>query len=114
MTASNDAHDALDAVFGALSDPTRRIMLERLAQGPCSIGEVSAPFDGSPPAISKHLRVLEASGLITRTRVGRITYCQLTRKPFAVASQWLAAHETFWEERFDALDAFLKEDPWPQ
>jgi DNA-binding transcriptional ArsR family regulator len=105
--------DTLDAVFGALADPTRRAMLEQLSHGPCSIGSLSGPFDMSAPAISKHLRVLERSGLITRSKAGRITYCRLTEKPFADARQWLHRHETFWEQQFDALDVFLKEGQWP-
>ena len=105
-------NDSLDAVFGALADPTRRAMLDQLARGPCSIGTLSEPFDVSPPAISKHLNVLERSGFIQRTRVGRITYCQLTRKPFAEASRWLAVHEAFWEQQFDALEEYLKEGKW--
>jgi DNA-binding transcriptional ArsR family regulator len=88
-------------------------MVEHLARGPCSIGMLSEPFDMSPPAISKHLRVLERSGLITRTKVGRITYCRLTRTAFAESKRWLAEHEAFWEQQFDALDDYLKEDQWP-
>src|SRR5262245_25596880 len=88
-------------------------MLEQLAREPCSIGILSAPFDISAPAVSKHLRVLERAGLITRMKVGRITHCQLTRKPFAEAGRWLAEHEAFWEQQFDALDAYLKEGQWP-
>ena len=94
MTASATA-DALGAVFGALADPTRRGILEQLAHGPRPIPALSEPFDMSAPAISKHLRVLEASGLITRTKVGRVTFCQLTRKPFAKAHEWLSQHQDF-------------------
>ena len=107
-----DTIDSLDAVFGALADPTRRAMLEQLARGTCSIGTLSEPFEISAPGISKHLRVLEQSGLITRTKIGRETYCQLTRKPFADAHQWLGEHQAFWEQQFDALEEYLKEDQW--
>jgi DNA-binding transcriptional ArsR family regulator len=108
------ASDVLGAVFGALADPTRRAMLERLSHGSCPIATLSEPHDISAPGISKHLRVLEESGLITRTRVGRITHCQLTRRPFADAHDWLERHAAFWEQQFDALAAYLKEAQCPQ
>jgi len=103
------ASDALGAVFGALADPTRRAMLERLSHGPSPIATLSEPHDISAPGISKHLRVLEESGLITRTRVGRITHCQLTRRPFADAHDWLERHAAFWEQQFDSLSEYLRE-----
>jgi DNA-binding transcriptional ArsR family regulator len=103
------ATDTLDAVFATLADPTRRAMLERLAQGPCPIVTLSEPHDISPPGISKHLRVLERSGLITRTKVGRITYCELTKQPFAAASDWLARHQGFWEQQLDSLADYLRD-----
>src|SRR5262245_44510793 len=102
-----EAIDTLDAVFAALADSTRRAMLERLSHGPCPIATLSEPHHISPPGISKHLRVLEQSGLITRTKVGRITYCQLTRQPFADATDWLARHEAFWEQQLDSLADYL-------
>jgi DNA-binding transcriptional ArsR family regulator len=105
--------DSLGAVFAALADPTRRAMLEQLARGALPIGKLSEPFDISAPGISKHLRVLEQSGLITRTRVGRITHCRLTERPFADASRWLAEHEAFWEQQFDSLAEYLQEAQCP-
>src|SRR5437870_12023301 len=98
-----NATQSLDAVFGALADPTRRAMVERLATGVCSVSDLGAPFDVSAPAISKHLRVLESAGLITRTKEGRITYCRLTISPLETAGHWLEHHRQFWEQQFDAL-----------
>ncbi len=88
---------ALDVVFGALSDPIRRAIIARLVHGPCSVGELGAPFAVSAPAISKHLAVLERSGLIARWKIGRVHYCRLVADPLADAASWIDRHRAFWE-----------------
>jgi DNA-binding transcriptional ArsR family regulator len=85
----------LDEIFAALSDPIRRGMIERLAQGPCSVTQLGAPYDVSAPAISKHLSVLERCGLIVRWKVGRVHYCRLTAAPLANAAAWIERHRDF-------------------
>lgn len=99
--------NALDAVFGALSDPIRRTMLTRLARGECSVTTLGEPFDISPPAISKHLRVLETSGLITRRKTGRVHYCRLRVDALHRAGDWIQKQGEFWEQQFDALAKYL-------
>lgn len=105
---------ALDRVFGALSDPVRRGILERLTRGPCSVTELGAPFPISPPAISRHLNVLEDSGLIERWKQGRTHYCRLLGDPLRVAGDWIEHQRAFWDRQFDALDTFLQkeDDTW--
>lgn len=98
----------LDDVFASLSDPTRRAILERLALGELSISELAFPFRMSLPAISKHLRVLEEAGLITRRKEGRIHYCRLRVEPLRSATDWLNRYRRFWEGQFDQLAEFLK------
>lgn len=102
--------DALDAVFGALSDPIRRTMLTRLARGECSVTALGEPFDVSPPAISKHLRVLETSGLITRRKTGRVHYCRLRVDALHRAGDWIEKQKAFWEQQFDALAKYLNQE----
>ena len=102
--------NALDAVFGALSDPIRRTMLTRLARGECSVTTLGEPFDVSPPAISKHLRVLETSGLITRRKTGRVHYCRLRVDALHRAGDWIQKQGEFWEQQFDALAKYLDEE----
>jgi DNA-binding transcriptional ArsR family regulator len=102
---NNDLH--LDATFAALADPTRRAILARLASGVASVAELAAPFDMSQPAISKHLRVLERAGLISRGRDAQRRPRRLEAKPLAQASAWLERYREFWEERFQQLDALL-------
>ncbi len=101
--------DQLDRVFGALSDATRRGMLSRLAQGEASITELAAPYAMSQPAISKHMRVLEKAGLITRTRRGREHIIRANPGPAEQAGGWIAYYARFWNRHFDAVDAYLKE-----
>jgi len=102
---------SLDSVFHALSDPTRRAMLQNLAMGPHTIGELAAPFNMSFAGASKHVKVLESAGLIRRTVVGRTHVCQLDAARLAAASEWLRFYERLWTEQFDALDAmFAAED----
>jgi len=100
----------LDSVFAALADPTRRAMIERLAGGECSVGDLSKPFDVSAPAISRHLRVLENAGLIERAKEGRVTYCRLSGDPLVTAKRWLDEHRGFWEQQLDALSAFVEQE----
>ena len=99
----------LDAVFSALSDPTRRAILERLARHDATVGELAAPFDVSLPAISKHLRVLENAGLLAREKRGRVHRCRFVPGPIVEATGWLGRYQRFWEERLDALEDYLRE-----
>ena len=101
---------ALDAVFGALSDPIRRTILARLARGECSVTALGKPFDVSPPAISKHLRVLETSGLITRRKAGRVHYCRLRMDALHRAGDWIEKQGAFWEQQFDSLAKYLDQE----
>jgi DNA-binding transcriptional ArsR family regulator len=100
---------SLDATFSALSDPTRRAILSRLAEGPASVTEIAAPFDISLPAVSKHLRVLEQAGLMRRQVEGRVHTCHLNAAPLREATGWLAAYRRFWEGQLDSLAQFLEE-----
>jgi DNA-binding transcriptional ArsR family regulator len=99
----------LDSTFGALSDPTRRAILERLSEGDASVSELAEPFEVSLPAISKHLRVLEGAGLLTQEKQGRVRRCQLVAEPMHDAIEWIARYGQFWEGRFDALDQYLRQ-----
>jgi len=100
----------LDAVFGALSDPIRRTILARLAHGECSVTTLSEPFAVSAPAITKHLRVLESSGLITRRKEGRVNYCSLNEASLREADDWIQQQRAFWEQQLDALEKFLEKE----
>jgi DNA-binding transcriptional ArsR family regulator len=99
--------DALDAVFSALANPTRRAILARLARGEASVGELAEPFDMTQPAVSRHLKVLEEAGLISRTRDAQRRPCHLEAAPMAEAAAWLEQYREFWEGRFQRLDALL-------
>lgn len=99
----------LDATFFALADPTRRAILARLASGEASVAELAEPFDMTQPAVSKHLRVLERAGLITRGRDAQRRPSRLEAKPLEDAAEWLEHYRTFWEGRFQRLDALLDE-----
>lgn len=99
----------LDATFAALADPTRRAILARLASGEASVAELSKPFAMSQPAISKHLKVLERAGLISRGRDAQRRPRRLDAKPLADASEWLEGYRQFWENSFQRLDALLDE-----
>ena len=101
--------DQLDAVFSALADPTRRAILERLAQGEASVTELAEPFEMSLPAISKHLKVLENAGLITRGREAQWRPCRLDAGPLKEVSDWVEHYRRFWDESLDRLDAYLRE-----
>jgi DNA-binding transcriptional ArsR family regulator len=99
----------LDATFAALADPTRRAILARLAKGDLSVMKLAAPFDMSQPAISKHLKVLERAGLVSRGRDAQRRPCRLEAKPLAEANGWLEGYRKFWEGNFQRLDALLEE-----
>ena len=101
--------DTLDFTFAALSDPTRRAILRRLATGERTVTELAEPFRISLPAISKHLRVLEKAGLLAQEKDGRIHRCRIVAKPLQDASGWIAHYRAFWEESFDRLDGYLYE-----
>jgi len=103
----NSSPVPLDRVFGALADPTRRAILERLARGEVAVTELAAPFSTSLPAISKHLRVLEGAGLIVRRTAGRRRICKIEPTAMDSAAEWIAYYSRFWNERLDALDEYL-------
>ena len=99
----------LDATFAALADPTRRAILTRLASGEASVMELARPFAMSQPAISKHLKVLERAGLISRGRDAQRRPCRIEAKPLAEADEWLEGYRQFWEGSFERLDDLLDE-----
>lgn len=101
--------EALDATFTALADPTRRAILTRLAEGEASVTELGRPFALSQPAVSRHLRVLERAGLITRGRRAQLRPRQLQAAPLKHAVDWLERYRQFWDERFDRLAGLLEE-----
>jgi DNA-binding transcriptional ArsR family regulator len=101
--------DQLSNTFAALADPTRRALLARLTQGEASVNELAKPFQMSLPAISKHLKVLERSGLIIRGKEAQWRPCKLRAQPLKEANLWMEHYRRFWEESFDRLDDYLKE-----
>ena len=103
------APDRLDATFAALADPTRRAILARLAGGEASVTELAAPFAMSQPAVSRHLKVLEQAGLISRGRDAQRRPRRLVAQPLAEASAWLERYRRFWESRYQHLDSLLEE-----
>jgi DNA-binding transcriptional ArsR family regulator len=104
MTSSTQ----LDATFAALADPTRRAILARLADGEVSVSELAAPFAMSLPAVTKHLKVLETAGLITRGRHAQWRPCRLQAAPLRDATSWLETYRRHWDERLDRLDGYLQ------
>jgi DNA-binding transcriptional ArsR family regulator len=102
------ATDHLSVIFGALADPTRRAILARLADGEATVNELAAPFQMTLPAISKHLKVLEKAGLISRGREAQWRPCKLEAEPLRDAADWVNRYREFWESSFDKLDAHLK------
>ena len=102
------AADTLSITLSALADPTRRAILERLADGAATVKELSAPFKISGPAISKHLRVLERAGLIARGREAQWRPCRLEAAPLEEVAEWAEGYRRFWEESYDRLDEYLK------
>jgi DNA-binding transcriptional ArsR family regulator len=101
--------DTLSSTFAALADPTRRAILARLAEGPATVKELSAPFAMSGPAVSKHLRVLERAGLIARGREAQWRPCRLEPTPIKEIAEWAETYRRFWEARFDRLDDYLQQ-----
>src|SRR5271156_6321694 len=100
--------DPLDATFAALADPTRRAILARLATGEANVTELGRPFDMSQPAISKHLRVLERAGLISRSRDAQSRPCRLEVRRLKEATEWMERYRRFWDESFDRLEGYLQ------
>ena len=107
MPAAVTRADPLSTVFAALADPTRRAILARLSRGEASVGELAAPFSMSQPAISKHLKVLERAGLITRGRAAQWRPCKLEAAPLRQANEWLEYYAAFWSDSFDRLKALV-------
>jgi DNA-binding transcriptional ArsR family regulator len=101
--------DDLSVVFSALADPTRRSILMRLMQGDASVAELAEPFAMSQPAVSKHLKVLEGAGLISRRSVSTSRYSHLEAQPLKEANEWMQRYKAFWNESFDRLDVALAE-----
>jgi DNA-binding transcriptional ArsR family regulator len=105
--------DPLDLTFAALADPTRRAMLARLVSGEATVNELAEPFALSQPAISKHLKVLERAGLISRSRAAQTRPCRLEAARLQDVAQWVAPYRALWEDSFDRLDAFLQSTSTP-
>jgi DNA-binding transcriptional ArsR family regulator len=99
--------DHLDAVFGALADPTRRAILARLTEGDLTVAQLAAPFTMSQPAISRHLKVLEGAGLISRSRRATSRLSHLEAEPLRQATEWLVGYRDYWEESYERLDELL-------
>ena len=102
------ATDQLSVVFGALADPTRRAILARLAEGEATVNQLAEPFDLSLPAVSKHLKVLERAGLISRGREAQWRPCRLEAESLREAGEWVDRYRQFWESSYDKLDAHLQ------
>jgi Predicted transcriptional regulators len=98
----------LDLTFAALSDPTRRAILSRLARGEASVSQIAEPFDMTLPAISKHLKVLQRAGLISQSRDAQWRPCRLEAKPLKKAWDWIEEYREYWEQSFDRLDDYLE------
>jgi DNA-binding transcriptional ArsR family regulator len=98
---------ALNAMFHALADPTRRRMVERLSRGSASVSQLAEPFDMSLPAVVQHLKVLEESGLVKTEKVGRVRTCTIDARALSMAEQWINDRRSGWEKRLDRLGAFL-------
>jgi len=100
--------DALSLTLAALADPTRRAILSRLALGETSVAELGKPFDITPPAVTKHLKVLQRAGLITQTRQAQYRPCRINPKPLKEVSVWIEAYRRLWEQRLDRLEDYLQ------
>lgn len=109
MVNYNQRH--LDLAFGALAHPIRRGILARLATGEATVAELAEPFKVSAPAITKHMRILEDAGLLSRKKQGRQHRCRLEERRMKEAQAWLEAQRAFWNDRLDALERYLKENP---
>lgn len=105
--------ESLDGVFAALADPTRRAILARLALGETTVGALAEPFDMSLPAVSKHLRILQAAGLIEREKDGRLRRCRFRPEGLREADDWIARYRAFWDGRFDGLAKYLERTQAP-
>jgi DNA-binding transcriptional ArsR family regulator len=103
------ALDQLSVTLAAIADPTRRAILERLAEGEATVGELAEPFEMSLPAISKHLKVLEQAGLIERGRDAQWRPCRIAAGPLKEVADWVGRYRNHWEESLDRLDAYLRE-----
>ncbi len=103
----NYVDERLDATFGALADPTRRSILERLSTGELNVTRLAEPFNVSLPAISKQLRVLERAGLLSQEKDGRVRRCRLEAGPMKEAAEWIARYQRFWEAQLDSLAGYL-------
>src|SRR5437879_9472081 len=101
---------ALDLMFQALSDPARRVMVERLARGPASVSELARPLAMSLPAVVQHLQVLEASGLVRSEKTGRVRTCRIEPAALQAAERWIAERRSTWERRLDRLGDYLAEE----
>jgi len=104
-------NSSLNAVFAALSDPTRRAMLARLSEGSMTVKHLAEPFNISKPAISKHLKVLERAGLLSREIQGREHICRMEAHTLSEAASWIADYQKFWNEKLDALESWLHSSP---
>jgi DNA-binding transcriptional ArsR family regulator len=109
VVINSPSADLLSVIFGALADPTRRAILERLAGGDATVGEIRAPFAISQPAVSRHLKVLESAGLVSRRRQGTANLSRLEPEALREADGWLERYRAVWEERFERLDEVLDE-----
>ena len=109
-----NSHAAVDRVFHALAEPTRRAMVERLTAGPMSVTDLAHPFDVTLAAIVQHLQVLEESGVVRTEKVGRVRTCRIEPRGLSLAERWIAERRTLWERRFDRLGEILSEDDDPK
>jgi DNA-binding transcriptional ArsR family regulator len=107
----NNSSARLDLAFAALAHPIRRGILARLSTGETTVAELAKPFKVSAPAITKHMRVLEEAGLLTRRKAGRTRRCRLEAARLREAQEWIERHRKFWNDRLDALELYLKENP---
>ena len=109
MAEAQDEAEFLDRAFAALADPTRRAILARLALGEAGVTELAAPFRMSLPAVSKHLKVLERAGLITRSTQAQWRYCRLEPAPLKQVADWIGGYRRFWDESYERLDEYLED-----
>lgn len=108
MTTTTSSNDHLSLTFAALADPTRRAMLVRLGQGPATVSELAQPFQISAPAISKHIKVLEKAGLITREKEAQWRRCRIEAQRLREANEFIERYRKFWEDSFDRLELYLQ------
>ena len=107
LQTANPSPPAIDGIFRALSDPTRRRVVERLNRSPASVSDLAEPFDMALPSFIEHLRVLEGCGLVHSQKTGRVRTYQLVPEPLKLAENWLAEQRTLWERRLDQFDAYV-------